>query len=277
MVELDHLHRRRCRTTRAKLIGRGHLQVDDGLFDKHLHSMPHRAYRLRGSRTIGDTVGAARRLAVSQRIWSIPGRRAGTARRPARGGTVSGFTLAYVGPDGTQQQADLVTAADLALEHALPVRCFPSYRGQRNYPGLRCSRQLRRPALRPAGGMSWWVATTWCCWQRALAVGLPASRYHLRLTAEALLGRLPSPARSLPAPARLGTRSRRCCALATGSGSTARCAPWSGCRAPRCDWSTRPARPRSCCWLTCSAHQGPSCVGAAHLGGRDRAAAWRHG
>lgn len=51
------------------------------------------------------------------------------------------FTLTYLGPEGTEHHADLADAASLAFERAPPVRSFPSYRGQRNYPGL------------------WWAAT----------------------------------------------------------------------------------------------------------------------
>jgi len=54
---------------------------------------------------------------------------------------MSSFMLTYLGPEGTERQADPVAAAALAFEDAPPVRSFPSYRGQRNYPGL------------------WWAAT----------------------------------------------------------------------------------------------------------------------
>jgi len=45
------------------------------------------------------------------------------------------FDLAWLGMEGEVRQR-LLTAAETALEYAAPVREFPSYRGQRHFPGL---------------------------------------------------------------------------------------------------------------------------------------------
>jgi len=47
-----------------------------------------------------------------------------------------GFWLAYLVPGGTERRVRLTLARDVAFEDAPPIRAFPSYRGQRNYPGL---------------------------------------------------------------------------------------------------------------------------------------------
>jgi hypothetical protein len=55
-----------------------------------------------------------------------------------------GFVVGFVDRDGVERQVSLDDAPGLALEWCRPVRSFPSYRGQRNWPGL------------------WWAATTGC-------------------------------------------------------------------------------------------------------------------
>ena len=58
---------------------------------------------------------------------------------PGRGSTVStdygGFEVVYVAADGTERWVSLAALAAVRLEDGHPVRSFPSYRGQRNYPG----------------------------------------------------------------------------------------------------------------------------------------------
>ncbi|MFI6730786.1 TnsA-like heteromeric transposase endonuclease subunit [Streptomyces atratus] len=52
---------------------------------------------------------------------------------PAR---VEGFEVGYLGGDGVERRVPLARAAGVRFEDGRPVREFPSYRGQRNYPGL---------------------------------------------------------------------------------------------------------------------------------------------
>ena len=52
------------------------------------------------------------------------------------------FEVAWLDAEGAQQRAGLVEVATVAFEQAPPVRGFPSFCGQRNFPGL------------------WWLATT---------------------------------------------------------------------------------------------------------------------
>ncbi len=60
----------------------------------------------------------------------------------AAGRSLAGFQVAYVDSDGLHHQEPLAVGWVARLEHAQPVRKFPSYRGQRSFPGL------------------WWSATT---------------------------------------------------------------------------------------------------------------------
>lgn len=47
----------------------------------------------------------------------------------------SGFEAVYVTEDGAEHRVSLAALAGVRLEAGCPVRSFPSYRGQRNYPG----------------------------------------------------------------------------------------------------------------------------------------------
>jgi hypothetical protein len=47
-----------------------------------------------------------------------------------------GFELGYVDSARVAQRARLADVVDIAFEDALPVRAFPSFRWQRNSPGL---------------------------------------------------------------------------------------------------------------------------------------------
>jgi hypothetical protein len=61
-----------------------------------------------------------------------------TVLRAVSGGShppVDGFELGYVTSDGAQARVPLVDAWALRLEFAPPVRSFPSYKGQRHFPG----------------------------------------------------------------------------------------------------------------------------------------------
>ncbi|MEU3279272.1 TnsA-like heteromeric transposase endonuclease subunit [Streptomyces antibioticus] len=64
--------------------------------------------------------------------------RAVTGHTPVLG---TGFEVAYVDRDGGEHHVDLCDAAAVPFEDCRPVRSFPSWKGQRNYPGL------------------WWAAT----------------------------------------------------------------------------------------------------------------------
>ncbi len=57
---------------------------------------------------------------------------AGTAHRAVS----DGFVLRYVDASGLERQESLEVVADVGFERCRPVREFPSYRGQRNWPGL---------------------------------------------------------------------------------------------------------------------------------------------
>ena len=46
-----------------------------------------------------------------------------------------GFEVEYAGPDGREVRAGLDRLRRVDLGSCLPVRSFPSYKGQRNYPG----------------------------------------------------------------------------------------------------------------------------------------------
>jgi len=51
-------------------------------------------------------------------------------------GADAAFEAAYVDADGIESRVVWDQMAGVALEWGRPVRRFPSYRGQRNYPGL---------------------------------------------------------------------------------------------------------------------------------------------
>jgi hypothetical protein len=60
--------------------------------------------------------------------------------RPVRGGRTEsasdGFEVVYLDNGNAEVRCALDVAANIAFEHVRPVRSFPSYKGQRNYPGL---------------------------------------------------------------------------------------------------------------------------------------------
>ena len=49
---------------------------------------------------------------------------------------VSQCEVGYVDPDEGEVRRLFADASGMAFEKVLPVRSFPSYQGQRNYPGL---------------------------------------------------------------------------------------------------------------------------------------------
>src|SRR5260370_40856363 len=65
---------------------------------------------------------------------------------PAGSGTAAdgGFGVVHVAADGTERRVSLTALAAVRLEDGRPVRSFPSYRGQRNYPGWYWSATMGR-------------------------------------------------------------------------------------------------------------------------------------
>ena len=55
-----------------------------------------------------------------------------------------GFQVGYLDGGGVERRVPLIEAGQVAFEDAPPVRSFPSYRGQRNYPGLWWSATMAR-------------------------------------------------------------------------------------------------------------------------------------
>jgi hypothetical protein len=56
----------------------------------------------------------------------------------------AGFAVTYAGPDGREVRAGLDRLRCADLEACRPVRSFPSYKGQRNYPGWYWSATMGR-------------------------------------------------------------------------------------------------------------------------------------
>jgi hypothetical protein len=56
----------------------------------------------------------------------------------------AGFEVTYAGPDGREVRAGLDRLRRADLEACQPVRSFPSYQGQRNYPGWYWSARMGR-------------------------------------------------------------------------------------------------------------------------------------
>jgi hypothetical protein len=56
----------------------------------------------------------------------------------------AGFEITYAGPDGWEVRAGLDRLRHADLETCRPVRSFPSYKGQRNYPGWYWSATMGR-------------------------------------------------------------------------------------------------------------------------------------
>jgi hypothetical protein len=59
--------------------------------------------------------------------------------RPVAGGQRSDpaeFEVGYVGPEEGELRRLFVDGWGVAFERVPPVRSFPSYKGQRNYPGM---------------------------------------------------------------------------------------------------------------------------------------------
>lgn len=53
-----------------------------------------------------------------------------------RAGKTTGFEVGFVHEDDGEVRMPLSEAATVSFERVAPVRAFPSYKGQRNYPGL---------------------------------------------------------------------------------------------------------------------------------------------
>jgi hypothetical protein len=56
----------------------------------------------------------------------------------------AGFEVTYAGPDGREVRAGVERLRWVGLESCLPVRSFPSYRGQRSFPGWYWSATMGR-------------------------------------------------------------------------------------------------------------------------------------
>ncbi len=57
---------------------------------------------------------------------------------------VDGFAVGFVDADGVERRESLISCGAVPFEAGRPVRSFPSYRGQRNWPGLWWSATLGR-------------------------------------------------------------------------------------------------------------------------------------
>jgi hypothetical protein len=57
---------------------------------------------------------------------------------------IQDFELGFVDSDGAEQRVPLSEATGIRLEDCLPVRSFPSFKGQRNFPGLWWSATMGR-------------------------------------------------------------------------------------------------------------------------------------
>lgn len=64
---------------------------------------------------------------MAERLRAIPG---------SRMVPPTGFEVAYAGPDGDEVRRTMGEAVNVPFERLSPVRSFPAYRGQRNYPGF---------------------------------------------------------------------------------------------------------------------------------------------
>jgi hypothetical protein len=73
----------------------------------------------------------------------------------------AGFEAVYVAGDGAEHQVSLAVLAGVRLEDGRPVRSFPSYRGQRNYPGWYWSATMgRRVDLSLGSSVITWLPWT---------------------------------------------------------------------------------------------------------------------
>ncbi len=84
------------------------------------------------------------RFGIILHVMSVSG--ADGRVEPAGSGTAAdgGFEVVYVAADGTERRVSLAALAAVRLEDGRPVRSFPSYRGQRNYPGWYWSATMGR-------------------------------------------------------------------------------------------------------------------------------------
>jgi hypothetical protein len=51
-------------------------------------------------------------------------------------GAQAGFEIGFLDPDAGETRAPLADVTQVAFERIAPVRSFPSYKGQRNFPGF---------------------------------------------------------------------------------------------------------------------------------------------
>ncbi|WP_440102850.1 TnsA-like heteromeric transposase endonuclease subunit [Streptosporangium sp. H16] len=88
---------------------------------------------------------AKRPAAVRSSLWPIP-QRCGHDDQVSADSleAASRFDVAYVDADGVERSVKLEELSRVKLEAARPVRSFPSYAGQRNYPGWYWSATMGR-------------------------------------------------------------------------------------------------------------------------------------
>jgi hypothetical protein len=86
----------------------------------------------------GDVLrlGESHLCSLGESQWISDGSGVDGLRAPDSGGAldVEDFGLAWLGVEG-EVRRPLLTAVGTAFEYAAPVREFPSYRGQRHFPG----------------------------------------------------------------------------------------------------------------------------------------------
>jgi hypothetical protein len=82
-------------------------------------------------------------LLSAGREW--PGGPGGAGRAgPHMPGGMGGFEAVYARPAGSEVRVGLDQLGGADLEYCCPVRSFPSYKGQRNYPGWYWSATMGR-------------------------------------------------------------------------------------------------------------------------------------
>jgi hypothetical protein len=91
------------------------------------------------------------------------------ARQEKQVGRPEGFEAVFVAEDGVEQRVPWSFRPDVVAKPGRPVRSFPFYRGQRNFPGWSWSATMggtarpaahvrhHHPLLRQDRSVRWWV------------------------------------------------------------------------------------------------------------------------
>ena len=74
--------------------------------------------------------------------------------------TAPSFEVVFIDETGTQRREPLLACWDVPFERAKPSRSFPSFKGQKNFPGLWWSATRASTSDMSRG----WSATWRCCW-----------------------------------------------------------------------------------------------------------------